>query len=277
MTSIGSAISTAVNSAFLSELGAQMGQLLNFGQMNITPGIVAGGCVRPAADPFTASMPQDGKCSVDLGDGYTMQIDERNSEIVIRDADGNATRIWGDPHVHVNGQHVGDFYGTTTFELKNGTKITINTEPWGNNPNAYVASQVVVTRGAQALVIDGVSQNQFGDVKVSMGGNGYLLDAAHNDGLVVHERADGAGWISSLSGQNVTQRDFDTTRPGAQQPGLSFDARLGAALGLWLMGAQLAPLLGLTGGAAGSSDSAAPARPTPFAFSALLGLAGELA
>lgn len=246
MTSIGASISTAINTALLTEIGAAMGQMMNFSQMSIMAGIMAGGCVRPAADPFTASMPQDGKCSVDLGDGYTMQINEQNSEIVIRDADGNATRIWGDPHVHVNGQHIGDFYGTTTFELKNGTKITINTEPWGNNPNAYVASQVVVTRGSQALVIDGVSQNQFGDVKVTMGGNGYALDAAHDDGLVVNERADGKGWISSLTGQAVTQADFNTTIPG-QEPALSFDQQLGAVLGLWLLGGQLAPLLGLTG------------------------------
>jgi len=274
MTSINSAISTAVNSALLAELGAAMGQMMNFGRMNITPGIVDGGCVRPAADPFTASMPQDGKCSVDLGDGYTMQINEQNSEIVITDAAGNQTQIWGDPHVNVNGQHVGDFYGTTTFELNNGTKITINTEPFGNNPNAYVASQVVVTKGAQALTIDGVSQNQLGDVKVTMGGNGYALDAAHDDGLVVNERADGAGWTSSLTGQNVTQADFDTTRPGAGQP-LSFDGNLGAALGLWLLGAQLAPLLGLTGGAAASSETSS-STPT-FGFNLFANLAAEFA
>lgn len=92
-----------------------------------------------------------------------------------------------------------------------------------------------------------------------MGGNGYLVDAAHADGLVVNERCDGGGWISSLTGRNVTQQDFNTTRPGADQ-GLSVDASLGAALGLWLLGAQLAPLLGLTGGAT-TTDTAPIARP----------------
>ena len=269
MTSINSAISTAVNSALLAELGAAMGQMMNFGRMNITPGIVDGGCVRPASDPFTASMPQDGKASIDLGDGYTMQINEANSEIVITDAAGNETQIWGDPHVNVNGQHIGDFYGTTTFELKNGTKITINTEPFGNNNDAWVASQVVVTKGDQALTIDGVSQNQLGDVSITMGGNGYALDAAHDDGLVVNERADGAGWTSSLTGQNVTQNDFNTTRPGAEQP-LSFDANLGAALGLWLVGAQMGSLLGLLGGAGISAESSASTSSPGFSLLAEL-------
>jgi len=258
MTNISSGLSTAVNSVLLAEFGAALGQMMNFGTMNVTAGIVAGGCVRPAADPFTASMPQDGKCSVDLGDGYTMTINEKSSEIVIKDARGNTTQIWGDPHVNMNGQHVGDFYGATTFELKNGTKITINTEPWQGNANAYVASQVVVTRGAQALVIDGVSQNQLGDVKVTMGGNGYRVDAAHADGLVLNERADGKGWMSSLTGRNVSQQDFNTTKPGQAPP---FDANLGAVLGLWLFAAELAPLLGLTGG------SNADARAEQSAFS----------
>ena len=262
MTSINAALSTAVNSALLAELGAAMGQLMKFGTMNVTPGIVAGGCVRPAAEPFTASMPQDGKCSVDLGDGYTMTINERSSEIVIKDAQGNTTQIWGDPHVNVNGQHVGDFYGTTTFELNNGTKITINTELWKGNANAYVASQVVVTRGSQALTIDGVSQNQLGDVKVTMGGNGYALDARTADGLMLNERADGKGWTSSLTGQNVTQADFNTTKPGQ---GLSFDAGLGAALGLWLFAGQLAPLMGLTGGNGASTEGRAERTVSLFA------------
>ena len=43
MTSISSALTTAINSALLAELGAQMGKFMNFGQMNITPGIIDGG------------------------------------------------------------------------------------------------------------------------------------------------------------------------------------------------------------------------------------------
>ncbi len=59
-----------------------------------------------------------------------LEIDERNSEMTIfNETTGESTRIWADPHVDVNGDHKFDFYGTTTFELANGTKITINTEP----------------------------------------------------------------------------------------------------------------------------------------------------
>jgi hypothetical protein len=161
---------------------------------------------------FTAQVTGQHTAKVDLGDGYRLEIDERNSEMTIfNEKTGQRTRVWGDPHVDVNGKRQFDFYGTTTFELENGTKLTINTEQWGGNPNAYVASQVVVTRGDNAVVIDGISQNQIGDLSVSVSTNGYALDAAHRDGFTVHENA--AGWQTEL-GQTVTQAQADITRPG---------------------------------------------------------------
>ena len=162
---------------------------------------------------FTAQVTGQNTAKVDLGDGYHLEIDERSSQMtIVNEETGQSTRIWGDPHVEVNGKHQFDFYGTTTFELANGTKLTINTEQWSGNPNAYVASQVVVTRGDNAVVIDGISQNQLGDLSVSVSTNGYALDAAHRDGFTVHE--DAGGWQTEL-GQTVTQAEADVTRPGA--------------------------------------------------------------
>lgn len=162
---------------------------------------------------FTAQVTGQSTAKVDLGDGYHLEIDERSSEMTIVNENGQRTRIWGDPHVDVDGKHQFDFYGTTTFELANGTKLTINTEPWSGNANAYVASQVVVTKGANAVVIDGISQNRIGDLSVSVSTNGYALDAAHRDGFTVLESA-GGGWETEL-GQKVTQAEADITRPGA--------------------------------------------------------------
>jgi hypothetical protein len=152
---------------------------------------------------------------IDLGDGYTLQLDERNSEITIRnDNTGETTRIWGDPHVEVDGKHVYDFWGQTTFQLENGTKITIGTEPFGDNPDAYVASKLTITNGDNAIVVDGISQNQLGDLSVSMSQNGQALDAATRDGFVLQENATGSGWRSELTGEVATQADLDATRPG---------------------------------------------------------------
>lgn len=181
---------------------------------------------------WTAETTGEGRAEVDLGDGYSLKFNERSSEIEIFNANtGEHTRIWGDPHVDVDGKRVFDFWGTTTFTLENGTKITINTEPWGNNPNAYVASQVVITKGSNALVVDGISQNQLGDLSMTMSNNGQAVDAAHRDGFVLHENATGSSWRSEHTGDVATQEDLNATRigaeygPGSEMPSLeeSFD------------------------------------------------------
>jgi Domain of Unknown Function (DUF1521) len=176
-----------------------------------------GPCVIPEPkNTWTASMTGGNTAKVDLGDGYKLEIDERSSQItIINEKTGERTRIWGDPHVEVDGKHAYDFWGTTTFTLENGTKITINTEQWGGNPNAYVASQVVVTKGSNALVIDGVSQNKLGDLSMTLSNDGRAIDAAHRDGFVLNENECGSGWMTS-SGTLATQKDLDATRVGRE-------------------------------------------------------------
>lgn len=192
------------------------------------PPIATPDCVMPEpVQQWTAKTTGQGRAEVDLGDGYSLKFDERRSQIEVFNAKtGDHTRIWGDPHVDVDGKRAFDFWGTTTFTLENGTKITINTEPWKGNSNAYVASQVVVTKGANALVVDGISQNQVGDLSMIMSNNGYAVDAVHRDGFVLHENATGSGWRSEHTGEVATQSDLNATRvgreygPGSEMPSL---------------------------------------------------------
>jgi Domain of Unknown Function (DUF1521) len=208
-----------------------------------------GGCIMPEpAAQWTAKVDGQHTAKVDLGDGQRLEIDERNSQItIVNDKTGERTRIWGDPHVEIDGKHAYDFWGTTTFTLENGTKITINTEQWGGNPNAYVASQVVVTKGDNAIVIDGVSQNSLGDLSVTMGNNGYAVDAAHRDGYTLHENATGGGWRTEM-GNVATQDDLMATAigreygPNSNMPSM---AELGENLGAFLFLGMLASFLGI--------------------------------
>ncbi|KSB89782.1 hypothetical protein AS593_01785 [Caulobacter vibrioides] len=257
MTTINSALNTAVSAAILTGVGAGLGQSLKtFGAMQFTLGAMVAGLFQPApAQPkFSATMPEAGKAEIDIGDGYTLSINEASSEITVRDADGNATRIWGDPHVDYNGKHIGDFWGTTTFQLENGTKITINTEksPWND---MTFAEQVVITRGDQALVVDGVSEVTKGDLSVSLSTDGRALDAAHDDGFVIHENdASSTGWTSSITGGDVGQADFNLTKPGMEpvrEALEAFNSSLGLMLTGWLLGVGVAAL------AEGSTESSA--------------------
>lgn len=169
----------------------------------------------PAAQ-WTASTGAEGQASIDLGDGYTLELNENNSEIVIQNANtGESTRIWGDPHVDVDGKRAFDFWGTTTFTLENGTKITIGTEPGKTNPDVYYASNLTITKGDQAIVVDGISQQDRGDLAIEMSSNGRALDTATRDGFVLEENAGGSGWRSMLTGDVATQADLNATKPGA--------------------------------------------------------------
>lgn len=167
------------------------------------------------AQQWTAQMQGQDRAAIDLGDGYTLDINENSSEVVITNANtGETTRIWGDPHVDVDGQHVYDFWGTTTFTLENGTKITIDTEAAANNPNVYYAETLTITKGDQAIVVDGVSELTKGDLSVTMSNDGRALDYMTRDGFVLNENATGSGWRSELTGEVATQADLNLTRPG---------------------------------------------------------------
>ncbi len=201
----------AFASATLPMLFQMQGGTLQQGANASTPSFVP-----TEGAQWAASMKNESEGTIDLGDGYSLELDERNSEIrVYNDNTGETTRIWGDPHVDIDGEHAFDFWGKTTFELENGTKITIDTEQYAANPNEYLASQLTITKGDQAIVVDGISQNQLGDLSISMSNNGQLLDALKGDGFVLQENADGAGWRSELTGDVATQADLNLTKVGA--------------------------------------------------------------
>lgn len=197
----------------------QLPDFFNIGCGNVPEGGFTPGsnCILPEPkNTWTATMTGGNTAKVDLGDGYKLEIDERSSQMtIINEKTGERTKIWGDPHVEVDGKHAFDFWGTTTFTLENGTKVTINTEQWKGNPNAYVASQVVITKGSNALVIDGISQNKLGDLSMTMSNNGYAVDAATRDGYTLHENSCGKGWMTE-GGKLATQTDLDATRVGRE-------------------------------------------------------------
>ena len=212
-------LAAGIMGSFMRPLGAgPLAFAMLPGLFNIRCGTMPTGCFptnpvipEPKAN-WTVQTTGQGTANIDLGDGYKLQINEHNSEMtILNTATGQSTRIWGDPHVDVNGVRKFDFWGTTTFTLGNGTKLTINTEQWNGNPNAYVASQVVITKGQNAIIVDGISQNKIGDLAISMSNNGDAIDAAHRDGFTIHE---GGGSWQTECGRTVTQAEANITAIG---------------------------------------------------------------
>jgi hypothetical protein len=162
-----------------------------------------------------------GTASINLDNGYKLEINEHSSQIKIINTNCNeTTTIWGDPHVDWNGKpgDEGRFFGNSTFQLADGTKITVNTVPWNAAKTEWLAENVVVTKGNQSLVIDGIAQKDKGDLKVYQGLNGAALDKLVGDGkLTVFENTNGIGWVTSKGGNKIaTQADFNKTivKPG---------------------------------------------------------------
>lgn len=201
---------------------AMLPKLMQFQGVRLPQGGAQAGGREPVEKAsWTATLQGGGKGAIDLGDRYTLDLNENNSEITIHNASpGETTQIWGDPHVNVDGQHAFDFWGTTTFQLENGTKITIDTEQFAGNRDMYVASGLTITKGNQAIEVKGISQNQLGDLSITQSNNGRQIDNRTRDGFVLSENASGSGWRSQWSGQVATQADLDATKPGqAYGPG----------------------------------------------------------
>ncbi|MEI8302333.1 MAG: DUF1521 domain-containing protein [Burkholderiales bacterium] len=166
----------------------------------------------------SGSATTGGTMTIKLDNGYELQFSENNSQIKIINnctTPPEVTTIWGDPHVDWNGQagDEGRFFGNTSFVLADGTKITVNTVPY-NNGNEWLANNVVVTKGDQALIVDGLAQTTKGDFKVYQGMNGKALDKLVDDGkLTVYENANGIGWVTEKGGCTLaTQADFNKTK-----------------------------------------------------------------
>jgi len=164
-----------------------------------TGSIAAGGCVPPGRvdNPTHAHTDMVGGKVQFENDNYRITAGDDNSVNITNKNTGETYQVWGDPHMNVDGQHAFDFWGTTTLQLDDGTKVTIDTTPWANNPNMTLASKVTITSGNYGVQISGVDSNRTGDLKFDEAPHhGGLLDALVADGNVLHENPAGKGFLA---------------------------------------------------------------------------------
>ena len=219
----------------------------------------------PRTPTFAAKNNGDGTAHIEINDRYALDLDERNSQLVLTNQQtGEKTTIWGDPHfVAADGKQNMDFKGTVTLNLDDGTKITINTKPYGAGNGATLSSELVITQGKDALVVEGLDQNTLGDLSITEHrGSGAQADALAPDGLELYENPNGAGWMvkDGFFMRAVTQGDLDTTQPGSIAGSYSATAAVvtGALLG-HRFAATTELMLGL-GAFAAVADTASPDR-----------------
>lgn len=140
---------------------------------------------------------------------YTVKVGDTGEINITNKQTGEAYKVWGDPHVDVDGKHAFDFKGTTTFDLDDGTKITIDTTPWKGENGATIASKVTIVDGQSdyAVQVKGVDDNKTGDLTFNETSKGWLMDAMVDDGNVMHENPAGTGFVAVDSRGNMQKVD----------------------------------------------------------------------
>jgi hypothetical protein len=149
---------------------------------------------------------KDGQATINLGDKYTITAKEDGSEVVLKNNEtGAETKIWGDPHVDVgnNGSNDFDFKKDLTFQLEDGTKISIGTVDAGNGTT--LASSLTITNGDNAIEVTGLGGANDGanNLEVRQSNAGETLDDLTADGSITLFE-DGANWLTA-QGDAVTQ------------------------------------------------------------------------
>jgi hypothetical protein len=218
------------------------------------------GCIDPS-NPTNASTRMEAGRAVFENDNYRITAGDNNEVNIHNKETGENYQVWGDPHVNVDGQHAFDFWGTTSFKLDDGTKLTIETTPSANDPSTTLASKVTITNGDYGVQISGVDTNKSGDLKIDEAkGWGQLLDGAVSDGNVLHENPAGKGFLAVDDNGNLRKVDqnyinqTDLQKGGADKLQDQFkDAfkMLGGLLSISFMGAFLGAFAGAQAGGAG--------------------------
>jgi Domain of Unknown Function (DUF1521) len=154
-----------------------------------------------------------GGLSFDLTDGYSMSVNERNSEVfVAHTGTKESVRIWGAAAIQLDGAEEARFWGTTSVVLGNGAKITLETAQDAKAADIFRLDKMTVTKDERAMVITGVSSEIAGDLAVVQSNDGHAIDEDTRDGLVI-ERNTLTGWADEY-GITVTQAILDATAVG---------------------------------------------------------------
>lgn len=245
--------------------------------MSAINGALCCGCRPPTTinnNPTNARTTMEGGKVMFENDTYKISANDDNNVIIFNKKTGEEYNIWGDPHVNIDGKHSFDFWGTTTFNLDDGTKVTIDTTPWNGDQNATVASKVTITNGDYGVQISGVDSNTRGDLKFNeTTANGWLMDAMVKDGNSIYENPVGKGFVAmddcghirSVDQQYINETDL--TKGGALKDKYADAFKdLASLISISIISSFMNNLLqGLQGGQGGqNNDGNAPApRPEP--------------
>jgi hypothetical protein len=176
----------------------------------------AGGLPAISGEPaFEVKAITIGGVVFDLGEGYSLAIDEAQSAVFVANAEtGESMLVWGAAQLSLDGGDGARFWGTTSVELGNGTRITMETIADAAIADLFRLEKLTVTRDDRAMVITGIAETTLGDLAVVQSLDGAAIDAATRDGLTIVTDLTGS-WTDEY-GNAVTQAVLDQTARGSR-------------------------------------------------------------
>jgi Domain of Unknown Function (DUF1521) len=150
---------------------------------------------------------KDGKAEINLGDRYKISCEEGSQQWIVTDNEtGKQTKISGDPHVDKDndGKNDFDFKKNMSFVLEDGTKITVNTVPYGDSGQT-LSSKLTITKGDKAMVVEGLAGDADGkdNLRVTQSDDGRAMDRTTPDGFRIFQDT-ANGWVTK-DGKMVDQ------------------------------------------------------------------------
>lgn len=164
-----------------------------------------------------------GSAWINLGDNYALNINQIQREVTVENRTTNeTTRIFGNAEVEIDGQRAYQFWGTTSFELANGVKITANTVANPDNSGGYMLDKLTVTGEDHAVIVSNlsdatvekVSAKVIDDSTAPRGEKSWHVDDDTRDGFVLQENEAGTGWLLEGRDTVATQANLDATAIG---------------------------------------------------------------
>ncbi len=169
----------------------------------------------PITDRLLIKKLDLGSAQIDLGDGYSVSLNDRDRMVVVENAlIGSRTVIFGDGRIETPTGEPLQFWGTTSLSFGNDAKLTLETIADPETQGAFKLDRLTLTNGNKAAIITGLTDTIEGDISIKTA-SGYATDERIRDGFMLEEEADGSGWLDE-SGDAITQALLNATAIGGE-------------------------------------------------------------
>jgi hypothetical protein len=171
---------------------------------------------------------------VELGDGYLLDVDRARASVLLSNTrTGLLTTLWGEDATVTlyAGEDAVRFWGSLTFALDNGTVITAATRQQPENAMLYALESLTVTRESAAVIVSAA-------LEVETSHDGWAVEFATPDGLVLQQDATATGWVREASNKPVDAAWLEKNLPDVDS-GESLNALSGREQGRllsWMAG-----------------------------------------